>query len=579
MPITKNINVSDRVENQLPEFIRQEDRQLVNFLFEYYKSQEKTGRPYDILNNLLRYLDLDNYTSEQLSSATSLLNNIGLYDKKIEIESIDGFQEQNGSIMIDNEVIYYESVTRGPDVIITPGISYPQFNKKKQQLENPFTLFDGTLKNFPLSFLGTPVAPPSAEHLIVITYNDMKVPGVDYFVEGFNIRFVEAPRDQTGADDSEFTRITYLVGYSDQTIKTMDAIPYQEWQNTKIYPLRINTQSYTPTSEIGLIINKNGRLQEPYTDFTVFEDKVVFKNEIGAADAIHIRSVEYNAPSYGSGAKAIASVSDAGEITSLIPKEGGSKYRLDFAPKVSITSKTGKESTARALIGGIKDINMIDGVQGYTSYNPPIPVVGNPSDFNGTPAKLSLTVDDVTGMVDSLTITNSGSGYDFIPAISFKNPGGATIGAPTIDSEGRVDVGSIEVKTMGSGYSNPPIVYIDEAPDGGINAQAISRINQDGQVYEITVTNRGRGYTSVPRVAIINPIGAQVLDVTVASGSVTNIEMLTGGQGYTDAPSVYIVDDRKDGYGEPIGGTGATAAATIFNGEITDINITNFGSG
>ena len=129
MPITKNINVSDRVENQLPEFIRYEDRQLVNFLFEYYKSQEKTGRPYDILNNLLRYLDLDNYTSEQLASATNLLKDIGVYDNKIEIEGIDGFQEQNGSIMIDNEVIYYERVTRGPDVIITPGISYPQFNK------------------------------------------------------------------------------------------------------------------------------------------------------------------------------------------------------------------------------------------------------------------------------------------------------------------------------------------------------------------------------------------------------------------------------------------------------------------
>ena len=67
--------------------------------------------------------------------------------------------------------------------------------------------------------------------------------------------------------------------------------------------------------------------------------------------------------------------------------------------------------------------------------------------------------------------------------------------------------------------------------------------------------------------------------MTVASGSVTNIEMLTGGQGYTDAPSVYIVDDRKDAYGVPVGGTGATAAATIFNGEITDINITNFGTG
>ena len=69
---TKNINVSDRVENQLPEFIRQEDRQLVNFLFVYYKSQEKTGRPYDILNNLLNYLNLDSYSSKTLSSSTVL---------------------------------------------------------------------------------------------------------------------------------------------------------------------------------------------------------------------------------------------------------------------------------------------------------------------------------------------------------------------------------------------------------------------------------------------------------------------------------------------------------------------------
>ena len=172
---TKNINVSDRVENQLPEFIRQEDRQLVNFLFEYYKSQEKTGRPYDILNNLLNYLNLDNYNSKTLSSSTLLLDDISTIDTKIEIESIDGFIEKNGSIMIDNEVIYYESVTRGPDAIITPGVSYSQFNKKKQQLENPFMLFEGERREFPLSFLGTPVAPPSAEHLIVITYKDLSL--------------------------------------------------------------------------------------------------------------------------------------------------------------------------------------------------------------------------------------------------------------------------------------------------------------------------------------------------------------------------------------------------------------------
>ena len=578
-PITKNINVSDRVENQLPEFIRQEDRQLVNFLFEYYKSQEKTGRPYDILNNLMRYLDLDKYSSEELSSSTSLLKDIGVDDTKIEIESINGFQTRDGSIMVDNEVIYYEGVTRGPDVIITPGISLPQFNKKKQQLENPFTSFDGVERVFPLSFLGTPIAPPSAEHLIVVTYNDMLIPGSEYTVNGTNISFTNPPRARTGADDSEFTQVVYLVGYADQTIVTADQIPYQEWQNTQVYPLRVNGQSYTPTSDIGLIINKNGRLQTPQDDYTLFEDKVIFKNPVGAADLIHIRSVEYVAPAYGSGASAIAQVDTIGQIEAIIPKDGGKKYRLDFAPKVAITHKDGISATAKSLVGGIKDINLIDGGQGYSSYNPPIPVVVAPADPNGSIAQLSLTVNDVTGTVDSVTITNSGSGYDFIPAISFKNPSGATIGAPTIDIEGRVNIGSIPVITMGSGYSNPPTVYIDAAPDGGINAQAVSKINQDGQVYEITIVNRGKGYITPPRVKIVEPIGAQVLDVTVASGSVTNIEMLTGGSGYTDAPSVYIVDKRVDGYGEPIGGTGATAVATIFNGEITDINITNFGTG
>ena len=225
---TKNINISDRVENQLPEFIREEDRQFVDFLFQYYKSQEKTGRPYDILNNLLNYLDLDSYTSDELSNDTLLLNDIGLNDKTIRIESIDGFKETDGSIMIDNEVIYYESVTRGPDAIITPGVSPAQFDKKKQQLENPFNLFDGTRNTFPLNFLGTPVRPPSAEHLIVITYNDMLVPGVDYFVEGDEIRFQVAPRARSGADDSQFTQITYLVGYADQAIVTADAVPYQD---------------------------------------------------------------------------------------------------------------------------------------------------------------------------------------------------------------------------------------------------------------------------------------------------------------------------------------------------------------
>ena len=139
---------------------------------------------------------------------------------------------------------------------------------------------------------------------------------------------------------------------------------------------------------------------------------------------------------------------------------------------------------------------------------------------------------------------------------------------------------SFTVIAKGSGYSSPPLVYLDPPTgENAIVANCVATIDSDGMVNGVTVVSGGQGYTSVPRARIIDPVGAQILDVSVTGGRVTNIELLTGGKGYTDAPSVYIVDNRKDVANEPIGGTGATAVATIFNGEITDINITSFGTG
>ena len=219
------------------------------------------------------------------------------------------------------------------------------------------------------------------------------------------------------------------------------------------------------------------------------------------------------------------------------------------APKVSIYSSTGVcgNSAARSLVSGIKNIQLISGGQGYTSYNPPLINITPPSDLvNGSRATAAITVDDTTGQVDSVTITDSGSGYDFIPAITFQNPGGASISDPTIDGEGRLNVDSITVTSQGIGYSNPPTIYIDPAPVDGINAEASCTVSPDGEVVQVTINNRGRGYLTAPRARIIQPVGAQVLDVTVANGSVTNINLLTGGAGYTDAPSVYCEMIVKD---------------------------------
>ena len=48
---------------------------------------------------------------------------------------------------------------------------------------------------------------------------------------------------------------------------------------------------------------------------------------LGAADVIHIRSVEYNAPQYGSGAKLICEVNESSSTLDLQVQSGGSGYR------------------------------------------------------------------------------------------------------------------------------------------------------------------------------------------------------------------------------------------------------------
>ena len=56
----------------------------------------------------------------------------------------------------------------------------------------------------------------------------------------------------------------------------------------------------------------------------------------------------------------------------------------------------------------------------------------------------------------------------------------------------------------------------------------------------------GQGYETTPRIAIIDPVGAQVLETKVDSdGRVVGIELLSGGSGYDDIPSVYVVDNRQ----------------------------------
>jgi hypothetical protein len=137
------------------------------------------------------------------------------------------------------------------------------------------------------------------------------------------------------------------------------------------------------------------------------------------------------------------------------------------------------------------------------------------------------------------------------------------------DEQGNVQVGTVQKLNM---------------IGAGVTATAITSFVSGG-IRLFTVTNRGGGYTSAPRVAIssapsggVTGIGSATLiggivvcaeNVNPAAKSVQSVEVINPGAGYTIAPQVLFFGD----------GVGAAATSTIGDGVVGIITITNGGGG
>jgi hypothetical protein len=122
----------------------------------------------------------------------------------------------------------------------------------------------------------------------------------------------------------------------------------------------------------------------------------------------------------------------------------------------------------------------------------------------------------------------------------------------------------------------------------GVGSTATATITSivNGGIRFITVTNRGGGYTGIPRIGISSApsggttgiatavmIGGVVAcndNINPSAKSVQEVRILNPGFGYTTAPGVRFING---------GGSGAAATATIGNGIIGTITVTNAGSG
>ena len=243
--LTKN-KVSQSVVSQTPEFFEQDHPLFNRFIEYYYKSQEKTGAGQNIINDFLNYLDIDKLDIGILDGATKVIESLTATADRITVETVDPFLKSNGSIMIGDEVIYYETTTSSPNIALSPGISYDQVKLKWTNLASPIDSFDGTQTRFPLTSQDNPIAPPSVQHLIVSVYGEVLIPQVDYQISGTDVVFTTAPRTRIPADDTTSTYITYLDGFIENSIVAIDDISGSFAEQKTQFSLARHNAPYEP---------------------------------------------------------------------------------------------------------------------------------------------------------------------------------------------------------------------------------------------------------------------------------------------------------------------------------------------
>ena len=111
----KRVNLTNVVESQFPDYVRSEYPLVVDFIKQYYQSQEAQSAPIDLLNNIDQYIKLDENTNTTYSAILGA--DISSYGDVITIDMRQspmgtiGFPDTYGIIKIDDEIITYTSKT------------------------------------------------------------------------------------------------------------------------------------------------------------------------------------------------------------------------------------------------------------------------------------------------------------------------------------------------------------------------------------------------------------------------------------------------------------------------------------
>ena len=109
---SKKVQINQIIRNQLPSFVTEESPLFIEFLSEYYKSQEFQGAPIDIISNFNDYQKAETFSGDY--SLVGFTTSVGVtrsYDTTINVESTAGWPSKYGLLKIDDEIVTYTGIT------------------------------------------------------------------------------------------------------------------------------------------------------------------------------------------------------------------------------------------------------------------------------------------------------------------------------------------------------------------------------------------------------------------------------------------------------------------------------------
>ena len=109
MPENTRVKISSVVKNQLPDFIRADYPLAGEFLAQYYTALEGQGSTLDVLQNIDKYIKIDELTD--LIDSTNVSSPVGIADNVINVDSTTGFPNSYGLLEIGTEVVTYTGIT------------------------------------------------------------------------------------------------------------------------------------------------------------------------------------------------------------------------------------------------------------------------------------------------------------------------------------------------------------------------------------------------------------------------------------------------------------------------------------